>query len=847
MARKKSTPPEQPVTQNASLTIKTIVPGEEAPKRRIESIEAALTAYSTLVNADLVGGRGIRFGNIAGLFAGFPPTPPSEMERQGLGDMPNVNTREFEGAVNDYTDVWNAVNSSNLEFAEVEADLPEDKMQEQARSQYLTKCFNWALQIWNDPPRDGFFNNSGRYILESSIRDTQMGLFSVGVSFFRDPIDFRFKTIPTRNFLVPEGTDITLDNCPLIVIQDNMTAADLWAMRDKEGWDKTQIERLIYCNAGARTSVNWDRQTFGQWVEWVRENTSFILTDFTPIPFNHMYVKEFDGRISHICFSTDQPASNQMDKTGKTYGERNFLYNAPESKWVSTWTQCACVFSDNVGAEGKYHGAKGFGDRNYDMCHFNNLMFNRGAIAAIQRNMLLFQSNNEADRQRLQQVTVTPGAILYPELQLNQVKLDTDVAAALSVFDLATRVRNVNNRKFPVGERSRSGEAPTATQVTSDTAKEAQFTSLQISFYRATGLDKLLAEMYRRIAQPGSKYPENWPGGKVAKRFREKCKEFGIPEEDLLKVRMVRANRNSGSGNMNIDLLKGKELLAVATPGEGQFNARREIVSALKGADMVDTFVQPPPEQPNELMREINHENLYIQDAKNPMVLPNDLHEIHVAQHMPVLDGLSKVVAQFMEQGVTPQNLDDAVALNGKLEAGIEHVGQHVQFMASIPRTGKQPALFESLVKESAKTLGNLAQMSQAFGRDIAKVAQEQQQNQQQQSPEMLKAITEAQALMLKTQAEIQAQQAKMESKLGNDAMKSAARTESLQREHDFKLGLKAQESVADQQMRAAQSAQDLQAQQIQTAQQLISNAAMADQKLAEEQAKAAAPKEENQ
>jgi hypothetical protein len=793
---------------DSKLYIRGIDADGNAPKRRVYTVSAAMTAYQSMTNSQRVGGRDTRFAVIAGQFAGFPPIPPAEMGRMGMGDMPNVNTREFESSVRNYADIWNSINCGNLEWAEVDAEH-EDPMEAERRGKYLTECFNWALQIWNDPPDKGFFNHSGKYILESSIRDLQMALFDVGVSMWRDSIDFRFTTIPTRKFLIPEGTKISLENCPAFCVQDDMSAAQLWRMRDKKGWNKEQIEKLLYYNQGARGQLSQDRSTYAQWVQWVRENESFVMTDFTPVPFIHIFTQEFSGKISHSCFSTDT-AQGELKKKNKNkpkeeMGPDDFLYDAPESEWADSWDQVVALFTDSVDPEGRYHGCKGFGDRNSDMCQFGDLMFNQTARSAIMANMVMFQSSNEGDRQKMNEIVFTPGAILFPEVPIAQLNLKVDIGAAMGIYDLATRTRNINNRIAPIGERNKAGETKTATEVTTDTAKEAQFTGLQVSHYRATGLDKLLAEMYRRIAQPGSAYPESWPGGKVAKRFREKCKEFGIEEKDLLKVKRVRANRNGGSGSMPIDLMKAKELLAVATPGKGQWNARYEVAAALKGAEMALSFVEPLPDQPTDLTRRISDENLFIQDGKSPLVLPNDAHEVHVPAHVQLLGELQKVVVQFQEQGITPDNIDDAVLLKGKLDAGIEHTGAHVQYMSEIPR-GKAPALFEDIVKETTKALNALMKMSEAFGEEIAVAAQESQQAQQAQSPEMMKAQVDAQVKMLLAQAEIERKNAAHEAKLGNMAVQAQARTDMKTAAHELDMGLKAEQTVAQMEQSRAQA-----------------------------------------
>lgn len=816
-------------SQQSDLQIKSVTLDGKAPRKRSSTIASALTGYNSMVNADIIGGRGVRFGCIAGLAAGFPPNPPSEMERQGMGDMPNFNTREFDAGATDYCDVTLGVHCGNVQWFDVESDNP-DPLLKQQWSEYLTKCFNEAIGIWDDPVDDGFFSQSGRYILESSIRDRQMCLYNIGICIFRGPIDFRFTTIPTRKVFVPEGTKITLDNCSAIYIQDDMSASQLWNLRDQTGWDKEQITKLLYYNKGSNEAFNAERWTYAQWVQWTVENESFILTDFLPIPIVHQYIMEYGGRISHSVFSPQLcDKAEKVDRNGKKeaifkdkvngsdIGSPGWLYDAPEKSWAHNWSQVIALFCDSVGEEGKYHGAKGWGDKNYDLHHQKNITATRVQTAAIIQNTPVFLSSGEADKQKLDQVVFSPWAILTPELQIQKLDLSMDIGSMLAASDQLNRIVGENNRKFPIGARSKTGDALTATQVNTDTAKEAQFTNLQIVQYRATGLDKLGAEMYRRIAQPASKYPEESPGGKVAKYFRDKCKEFGIPEKELLKVRSVRANRNSGSGSMPIDLMKGKELLAVATPGEGQRNAQHKIAVALVGSEAANAYVQPLEQQPGPLELAINTDNLFIQDGKVRMVLPTDPHELHVPAHIRVGAELQQIAMMMQEQGITPDTLEDAVLLSGKVSACIQHTGQHLEYMMQMkaPQGGKP--MYEQIVKEAAKILNELDKMNQGLEKEIEKVATEKAQQQAQQSPEMMKAQMEVQIMAMKAEAEIANKKAMADAKIAMEAMKTEIKAQ-LQADmklsqHQMNLGLKAEDTVATQEMTRAKSMEDRMAQ----------------------------------
>jgi len=370
---------------------------------------------------------------------------------------------------------------------------------------------------------------------------------------------------------------------------------------------------------------------------------------------------------------------------------------------------------------------KGFGDLIFDQCHFNNLLFNRTAASAIVANMLLFKGGSEADRQKMSQIKVTPfGAMI--DMEIEQFQLRADTSGAMQMFQMSTGIMDINSRQVPVNQETTRGEAPTAAQYTGDRADEARFTNLQVMFYRSTGLDCLGGEMYRRMAQPASKYPESWPGGDVAKHFRECCEEAGIPEADLLEVEYVRANRNVGSGDMGIDLMKGDKLLTIATPGQGQKNAQKYIAAALMGPEAANAFVEdeaPPPDFVDVI---INQENMCIQGGQTPQAFGAQPHDKHLMGgatqgHLPMLAEIEELANQMLEAGLET-NIEGANKLLLSLAAGIEHSAQHVGFLSQYRRMGKGKAIFEEQVKEFNKVLNDLNQFTETFGEALQQAQQ---------------------------------------------------------------------------------------------------------------------------
>lgn len=806
----------------SKLTVRTISSDGKAPKLRVATPAAAYSAYVTQREIDRV--RQARFAAIAGIYAGFPPTPPSEMARLGMADMPNINYKQFQAKVDAYCSNWNAITAGGSEWYEIEAEH-ENPMEAMRRSKCLTQKFNAALKKWDSTD----FCNGNQYILESAIRDKQMALFDIGVAYFADGIDFRWRCIPTRKIIVPEGTRLTLDNCPALFIEDQMSVPDLWAMRNKDGWEAETIEALLYLRTNQTSRVTGVQETWGEWVERVRSNDNWLYSDWPPLNFVHIYVKEFTdninkGKISHGIFCPDITFPSASEKNPPTTGTKTDISEAnsrASTGWMyhdpnvaERWSQVLIAFADSSGPEGNWHSCKGYGDLIFDGCHLGNILLNQANTSAMIRGSLLFSSQSEGDKQKMSQFKWTRFGLLNPGIQIEQVRFEIDVQAGFDAFNLNTNIINQNSRNFPQNDTSSSGEQPTATQVNFDRADQAQFTGLQVDNYRSSGGDPLGSEMYRRIAQPASKYPEKWPGGHVAKWFRDECKKYGIPEGDLLKIKFVRMSRNRGTGNRGLDVMIGDQLLTVATPGEGQKNAQLFKATALVGSDFATAFVQTEMPDSNTEDWQISQENLNIQAGQVPQAFGYQEHMKHLGPgapwgHITLTQELVQLATQWMDEGVQ-NRIEDSAALHGKIQAGIQHSGQHVDFLAQYRRNGKNPALHEEDVKQLRKLLNDFMQFNETFGESIQTAQEQQQPSPEQMDPKMLETQAKIERDNMLAEAKARRDDFVAGKKVERSQIQGAVKLEQSQASHQQKLGQQAETAAVDVQKRQLMDAQDI-------------------------------------
>lgn len=799
-----------------TLEPKTLDKDGQPPQNRFSSFMGLHSAYRMALDEHSRNDN--RFTSIRGIYDRLPPENPEYLRQQGLDDMPNFNLGEFSSKVDSYVSTWVDHNTGGYKFFTVKLERKPNNPPEVSDTydELATKFFNEAITEWED---DSTVRSAASYILESCVRDTQMGLFGIGVAYHKDDIDWRFCAIPTRKILVPRGTKINLSNCPALFIESETTVTELYnrvkASPDSAGWDKAQVYQMLYDRTAENSAGSTSKETFAEWQNRVRNNDQFLSTNFNPVELVDCYVQEFNASrkkdgISHYVIARSGSPQEILFKKDRRYKSFRAFMNP---------------FSDNAGPEGDWHGVKGFGDSIYDNCHFQNQFFNHMARSSLMANMPMFNTGSEADRDKLSQMKWTNYGILNPGIGMSQVEVKTDMSGMMGVFQASQRTVNTNSRTYPTGE-SLGQEAKTATQSTFDRQDQAKLSTLQIKFYRMTGLDPLGTLMYYRLTRPN--YPEALPGGRAAKNFRDKCKEAGLPEDCYSKPIEVLSDRTGGTGNMALDVMKAEKLLAIASPGRGQFNARREIAKAIAGSDRVIEFLEPEGTVP-EQQDVINLENSDLTDGQVMPVLERQDHLVHLGELSPQGKGHWGVLLTVYEQaaqlakggygfeGGVEGSLQDAQKLARVLEAALAHVGMHVELLGRIGI--KQ---YQEIAKEMGKTVNDVAQFLETFRNQIGSALEKQQAAQPQMSAKdqsmLISAQVKAQVDAAMAQQRMQQKAADHQQKLQNmqersqlknliqmsDAERKAALDEM---KFNQEMGMEASQAFFEQEMQAAELA----------------------------------------
>jgi len=805
----------------------TISAKGKPPKARFTTAQGLWSCYQQSLQESLK--NDLRLTDIRSLYDGMRLELDTISNQQcgNAGELPNINLRKFGAKIKTYVGNFTQLDCGADFIADVRVKMKYCKSPTEKTlwEQQLTGFFSEAFAEW-DPD----CNSMAQYVMESTVRNIQMALFGIGCAFFRDQWDWRFIAVPTRSVRVPNGTKISLRNHSMMFVNKTYTATELWDKRKCDGWNEQVIIEFLYNHLGeGDVGLGGERMTLAAWQNWLRNNETYYQRDFRQIYLVHGYVQEFNeyreqnGVSQYVIDEYMQTAS--------------FLYQK-EREYASI-SNVLIPFADDPSPEGDWHGVKGYGDELYDLCHFQNLYWNHMATMALISSTPMWQGATQDDRNRLSQIVWSRLGMLAPNLQLVQVKLNVDLGGCATIFEASDRILNEISRTYPVGDTV-DAKTKTATQETFDRQDESQMTGLQLLVYRTNGLYRLFTEMYRRVTRKG--YPDRWPGGKAAQNFRDKCKAVGIPPECYTDPQSVRATRKGGSGNNALDAQKALGILKVATPGQGQANAKKLFIASTAGWDQVTAYYQDVPPQDSD-DEAITLENALFGLGQLTTAQSYQNHQKHLGTpdpqgpgHLSLISASRMAAMQLQQQGVK-NHLEDAQRLSRTMDATVRHCAEHMQYMGQLLAFNDDPDL-KTMVKELNQVITVFTKFATEFDRTVAKAAQEQ----QQQAPQMAvedqikldKWNVEKQIMLQKAQMELQIHEASQKLKLGQIAERSMAKMHVSEQEHLQKLGNMGEATLTENQISRTQAAVDAAAQIQQNLQSTHHNAVANAQELAQ-------------
>jgi len=601
----------------------------------------------------------------------------------------------------------------------------------------------------------------------------------VGITYFEDTVDWRWRVAGLSEFRIPRGTRASEWEIECATVDREYQAHQLYKFIEDPkvakdlGWNVKMVKEALL-----RACQDQTMQEAGDWekleVELKNNDLLYGNSRGKKIHVVHMWVREFGGKVSHLLFLKEAIGSDENSKQEDFLFKRANRFSAP--------TNCFVTFCYGVG-NGTYHGIRGLGYKIYSHIQLLNRLRCGMVDGALLSSALIVQPGDNGSR-ALEDLTLSyygPYALFPPGLKIVEKAIPNYTQTLLPVLnDLTT---NMQNRT--VGYQSRTsapdGQPRTAYEVKAQLQQEAVLGSAAINlFYHPW--KRLLREAYRRLVSRD--YAANEPGGREAIEFKRRCMARDVPEEAIHRFSSVEPVRAIGFGSPGMRSAAIDETMQIfgSLDEAGRINLLRDRIAARFGQEVVDRYLPSPSS--SALRVPIDDkiallENATMTSGTGLPVSAGENHFIHASRHLSALDALDQAITQGQA------NPETAVRA---FQTMLPHLGDHLKALAPDVARHDQIALMRQRFQQLGASAQRLTDELQA------------------QTEQQAKAKDAEQARALEAE---QARIADMERKLADSQMLSPKAQAELA-ERKVKLQMQVEKHQVDMEMRQAKTMQEL-------------------------------------
>lgn len=333
-------------------------------------------------------------------------------------------------------------------------------------------------------------------------------------------------------------------------------------------------------------------------------------------------------------------------------------------------------------------------------------------------NSVLVQPTTERAFQDFSLQQAGPLTILRNGLEVRQFGLAGRIEEGLAVERSLDNQLASNIGQYRPQPRRDQGNPETATQIRADVMKETALNNTSVNRMYAQ-LDFLYSEIYRRCINPDL-VAEVSEANESAIAFRRRCRERGVKDTELRKVRFVRAYRNVGNGSpfLRQQAIRETGALVSMFNEEGRQNWLNDAIGVTTNQEMVERY-NPPNDQ---FTQNNDHVTAALQaaamkDRVMPRVTGDQNHFIFAVVYLEeAANALSS-----LERGATPAEVIEF------LDVIMPHAAQRMQLAAQDPSRKNEVAALQEQFKKISASADKIRQAAQMQQRQ-AQAMQERQQ-----------------------------------------------------------------------------------------------------------------------
>lgn len=742
------------------------------PADRFRNVGQAYSAYKEMRQGDQLSAMNrIRYEM---KLAGEPPYSPAEMKKYGLATAANVNF----GFMEDALTAASAPYEDLVDGSEVLMRLPTKygfDFSQRLTWQNVMETEFTAL-ITDD---DGF-----DYQLAELVR--QFNLHGIAVPFFENRLGISWATTETGNFLLPRDCRASTKSIDIACCVREYLPHELFEMvenREEAEDEGVNIEAVRTAIKAATPGVDW----YDDWEKWVEQwkNNDYGMSyggrsSVTRVV--HMWVMQRKSRskAQHLMFQADGSAKDFMLKSKK-----------PLDNLAEAFT----IFTDGVGVNGKYHGIRGIGYKLYAVIKEMDELWSSFIDATRQAGKIFIQPKSEGASKNLALVEWGNYLLLPPNANFIARDIPNYSQNIIPGLNMLSQLLAGKTGQWSTqGAFDQKKAEQTAKEIMARLDQIAKLSTTKVKIFYSSW-ERLMKEIVRRVKRKD--WHETDPDYARVKEFYDRCKAQGVPEEAIhgIDMRHVKAVRAMGAGSPEARQALFDRLFQMFEyyDAEGKQKLVRAATVSLAGKDMGDMLApQVPGQRPPVDKKIADLENGQMAQGITQTVEPNEMHAVHVTQHLTGQGGLLGLVQQYEAGQVGLEAIPIMRLLQVHCD-GNEETGEmgHMQFIPeSLPNgtPNMERARFKEALQQCEEVIWNGEKKILAEQQRAAEEAG--QAEQEGLGHNESRSIDEAEGALMKVQSEAAAQE---------DARR--------QREEDHQQSLRHKEEDAQQRRKLEQEA----------------------------------------
>lgn len=542
----------------------------------------------------------------------------------------------------------------------------------------------------------------------------QMVMHGITVPFFQDSLDYRWKSVPIGEFLIPHMTPATEDSVEVACITRSRNPHELAKYLDKGNkfWNKAEIKQALL-DARPRTirPQEWERAV-SQW----KGNDLWITSQAAEVTTVDMFVTEMSGKVSHYIMRQDGGGSDYLYKNIGRFASQSEAYQ---------------FFTLDIATDGFYHSIRGLASEAMPIVQEINRVFSSFMDAMRLGSKLAVQASDEDALQNLTFIEHSGFLVLPTGVSVVEKQMPNTVGAILPGLEylsgfLNRKMAHFNTDDAGFGDSKRR----TKGEIMANVARLAQLGEGNTDLLNQSW-DRLIVTQFRKICRKN--YRPEEPGGENIARFKKRCKDRGVPDEFWDKIDFDRCSSQKavGAGSAAQQIMVMERLMEFFDKGffdaEGEYFFKKDATRLFTNKEQAERYVgQNNATRPPQDAKNAEFENQLMSLGKQVQVFDNDNNQVHAQVHIgqsnaQVPTGSLSDDINALEQAIQTADNDLILQLVPAMTQKHSHTEEHVMRMRNAPLAAK--------MRQELQQIGGVIENAQ---KKMLKIQEERAQQQQQ-------------------------------------------------------------------------------------------------------------------